>query len=146
VKCPKCKDELVVKKEGGQGLVVLDVCPSCEGAWFDKGELDSLDDSVHTNVEELSFEPATRLGEIRYTCPRCDVDLEPLSPKEDEDLVVDHCPKCGGFWLDPGELDWIRRIALELDEREQADMKPISRPADWSWLKWAAYSLWGRRA
>ncbi len=146
MRCPKCRDELKETKAGEHGFVILDECPSCEGAWFDKGELDTLDDSVHTNAEALSFRPAMRMGDVRYRCPKCDVDLEPLTPEEDEDLIVDHCPKCEGFWLDPGELEWIRQIALARDSKAQENMKHIRKPADWSWLKWAGHCLWGKRS
>ena len=36
--CPACKTELRQTDLGEFGLVVLDVCPECEGTWFDKGD------------------------------------------------------------------------------------------------------------
>jgi Zn-finger nucleic acid-binding protein len=140
VKCPKCRVELETKTGAEQGFEVLDVCPSCNGAWFDKGELDALDDSVLTNVEELAFEPAS-IGDTRYSCPRCGGDMEPLIPEEDRHLVIDRCPRCEGFWLDPGELDALREISLRLDEDR---IEPLGPRSDRSWLEWLAYALAGR--
>ncbi|MEN6626284.1 MAG: zf-TFIIB domain-containing protein [Candidatus Sumerlaeia bacterium] len=38
---------------------------------------------------------------------RCPVDHEPLVLCELEGIEVDYCPRCGGIWLDRGELDLI---------------------------------------
>jgi Zn-finger nucleic acid-binding protein len=35
------------------------------------------------------------------------------------DVVVDECPACGGYWLDPGELRTIR-TAFATDEERRA--------------------------
>ena len=144
MKCPKCRDELEERSGGEYGFEVLDVCPSCHGAWFDRGELDALDDSVLTNVEALTFNPAN-IGDARYACPRCGGDMDPVTPEGDPHLVVDRCPRCEGFWLDPGELDALRKISLELDEEQIQELEPITRPHDWSWLKWLAFNLRGGR-
>jgi hypothetical protein len=34
-------------------------------------------------------------------CPRC---LVKLNQREHHDVQIDECPKCGGLWLDKGEL------------------------------------------
>ncbi|MFM6932435.1 MAG: zf-TFIIB domain-containing protein [Novosphingobium sp.] len=35
-------------------------------------------------------------------CPACRV---PLASAERHGLQIDHCPQCGGLWLERGELD-----------------------------------------
>jgi len=37
-------------------------------------------------------------------CPACN---EPLVAFELEGVEIDRCLKCGGTWLDAGELDWV---------------------------------------
>jgi hypothetical protein len=39
MRCPRCGEHLVEKEVSG---VTLDECPSCQGLWLDKGELDAL--------------------------------------------------------------------------------------------------------
>lgn len=36
------------------------------------------------------------------TCPRCNKPMEKLKKF---DVVIDHCGKCGGMWLDDKEID-----------------------------------------
>jgi rubrerythrin len=39
MRCPKCGQNLVT---GHNGLVEIDVCPSCRGLWLDANELESI--------------------------------------------------------------------------------------------------------
>jgi len=40
-------------------------------------------------------------------CPRCAVELV---EKESDNVKIDSCPKCGGVWLDSGELEQLRLV------------------------------------
>lgn len=40
-------------------------------------------------------------------CPRCGGDLK---EQHVEDVKIDECQDCRGVWLDPGELDQLRRV------------------------------------
>lgn len=46
-KCPVCEVEL---KEVSEAGVFVDVCPSCNGKWLDRGELDK----ILARMEEIS--------------------------------------------------------------------------------------------
>ncbi len=51
-------------------------------------------------------EDAKAAGTSSMKCPRCDGDL-----KENrlEEVSIDTCEKCGGVWLDSGELDQLTK-------------------------------------
>lgn len=49
-------------------------------------------------------------GEHYLNCPRCDVHMDKLVKK---DVVIDICKKCGGMWVDAGELEKLGEIAKE---------------------------------
>jgi Zn-finger nucleic acid-binding protein len=140
MQCPVCNAELRQTDLGEYGLVVLDVCPQCQGIWFDKGELDRLDGSVWVNVEEHTFHEVEG-DHKKATCPRCNVSLEPLSPHDVEDLIVDRCPSCEGFWLDKGELARIGDVADQVHAELAEKATPVQKPLNWSWIRWAAYNL-----
>jgi Zn-finger nucleic acid-binding protein len=44
-------------------------------------------------------------------CPNCA--NQTLVTSQRRDIEIDHCPNCGGVWLDRGELEKIVRIATE---------------------------------
>lgn len=138
MKCPKCNADLKASDLGEYGFVILDICPGCQGAWFDKGELDRLDDSVWQDAEELAFSDVSDSHQ-GLKCPKCTAQLRPLVPMDDKELVLDRCPNCQGFWLDSGELERVRALTLKLDSDLVSKAKPLKRPDNWSWLRWSVY-------
>ena len=138
MKCPKCESELKTSDFGEYGFVILDICPGCEGAWFDKGELDRLDDSVWTNIEKIEFDK-TSAAHMDLICPKCQEQLEPISPRDATEIVVDRCFSCEGFWLDRGELDQMRDVAAEVDSAKEIIW--LEAPPDWSSLRWIIYKF-----
>jgi len=69
--------------------------------------------------EKIKYaEEAKASGNSTMSCPRCDGSLE--ETKVDE-VLIDTCNKCGGVWLDSGELEtlttggkegsgWLKRL------------------------------------
>jgi uncharacterized protein with PIN domain len=53
-------------------------------------------------------EEAKAAGTSSMQCPRCDGRL--MEMKADE-VTIDTCDKCGGVWLDSGELEQLTRKA-----------------------------------
>ena len=115
MKCPACYNELTPRR---LGTVTVDVCQgACGGAWFDAFELQRVAETEHA-AEELSEvvrDPHLRVDATRKrACPRCDsVKLIRHFASGLRRVEVDHCPSCGGYWLDHGELDKV------LVEKEQ---------------------------
>ena len=139
MKCPICENvDLRATDFGEYGFVIIDICQNCQGSWFDKGELDRLDDSVWTNVEKVEWHNISP-DHKNIKCPKCNINLEPLSPEDAKELIVDYCPSCQGFWLDKGELDRMREVSLKIDSETSKKMTKLQRPPDWSWLRWSIY-------
>ncbi len=101
IECPRCWVEM--KKEEVEVLgpnVIIDVCPNCQGIWFDKNELKKiLGDRKLANY--LTKHIGTQ-SESKRVCPRCGglMDLEYA-----QDVEIDVCLVCNGAWLDHGELE-----------------------------------------
>ena len=123
MKCPACGNTLTEKTIGG---VPLDVCEGgCGGVWFDWFELQKFDEShEHAGEELLSISRDENVvidHEQKRNCPRCgDIVMMQhfFSPKME--VEVDECPKCGGYWLDTGELHHIRDQFADNTERDEA--------------------------
>ena len=49
---------------------------------------------------------AKAAGVSSMKCPRCDGSLTEM---QFEEVMIDKCEKCGGVWLDSGELDQLTR-------------------------------------
>ena len=51
-------------------------------------------------------EEAKAAGTSSMQCPRCDGSLK---ESQVEDIMIDTCEKCGGVWLDSGELEQLTK-------------------------------------
>ena len=101
VKCPVCQvPGFVVEFQG----VELDLCPDCNGTWFDRGELDLILDQEHP-VEQN----AAKTEEARRRCPICRKKMDKLNIGPGRSVLIDSCPEGCGLWFDAGELDDLTR-------------------------------------
>jgi len=104
LECPRCW--VAMKKEEVDVLgpnIIIDVCPKCQGVWFDNNELKKiLGDRKLANY--LTKHIGTQ-SESKLVCPRCGglMDLEYA-----EDVEIDVCLNCNGAWLDIGELERLK--------------------------------------
>jgi len=109
IKCPRCwvelKKEEVKEEVLGPG-VIIDVCPKCQGIWFDNNELKKVLGN-RILAEYLTKHVGTE-SRSKLVCPRCGglMDLEYA-----EDVEIDVCPDCHGAWLDYGELERLKKKA-----------------------------------
>ena len=124
MKCPACDHEL---QEMTVEDLTVDVCQNgCGGIWFDWFELQKVDEPSEQIGEALlniEKDPACRPDHSKKrNCPRCrDVVMMRHFFSTLMAVAVDECPKCGGYWLDAGELKQIReQFASEADRKKAA--------------------------
>ena len=120
MKCPVCQTEMVEKDFGG---VMVDVCENgCKGIWFDWFELEKLDESNEGMGKALkaALDDDRSNDEDRgqTPCPKCDLPMHIHKYKSAKEVNVDECYKCGGFFLDAGELKAIRENFMSEEESE----------------------------
>lgn len=102
ITCPKCNAILEPFEASG---VEVDVCPTCAGVWLDKGELEKLYgswgivDIERATAGDRAVPPSTPAVDL--SCPACEGKLITISIKG---VGLDGCIKCGGLWLDKGEI------------------------------------------
>ena len=113
--CPTCRKELQSKLVGE---VQIDECLGCKGIWFDKDELRQVKDQAEPDSNWMQFElwkheDLFRVSAKPLKCPVCILDMVAIN-YDTTNVEIDHCIKCGGTWLDGGELEKI--IAVLEDE------------------------------
>lgn len=125
--CPTCNTKL---SEVSIEDIQLDVCKDgCGGIWFDRFELEKLDEPHEFTdanlINILAVESPNKHDQSqKRKCPKCDnlVMMQHFYSVKKE-VEVDHCPGCAGYWLDEGELFKIRNQFNTDEERKQAAME-----------------------
>jgi Zn-finger nucleic acid-binding protein len=110
MKCPVCNKEMVNEDFGG---VNVDVCENgCKGIWFNQGKLGMLDEKnegLGKALEAALRSPRHNDGNRGpIKCPKCSIPMHTHKFARDQEVNVDECYNCGGFFLDSGELTEIR--------------------------------------
>jgi len=124
MKCPACDHQLT---ETQVGAVTVDACQGgCGGIWFDAFELKRVDEqheAAGDHLIRIQRDPKVIVDQSpKRACPRCDgikLKRHLFGPKSK--VEVDHCPNCGGYWLDAGELEKIRQ-----ENRPASTAKPAA--------------------
>jgi uncharacterized protein len=116
--CPECSLPL---ESTNIGDVELDFCSSCQGIWFDHNELKSITPKNSQSPPEFSgllSRPLKSVDNRKRNCPSCQ---SLMSVKQRHGVELDLCQRCGGIWLDGGEL----RIVLETLQQEKIRLEKV---------------------
>lgn len=119
--CPRCTADLVTVDFEG---VEIETCPVCQGEWLDADELRAVVQRAEGRFDRQEIaalnQARTDLFSIvhtnadRMTCPKCPGQkLTAFNYAATSGIILDKCPRCGGIWLDHGELE---RVHALLDE------------------------------
>lgn len=117
---------LPLKELNVDGLVVDVGWKGCGGIWFDKGELEQVDEAKETRGEALLNIP--RDPDILVPdrairkCPVDGTSMNRIRFGEKIPLEIDECPECGGVWLDGGELEKLRDFFKDEVHRREAQV------------------------
>ncbi|HUO85389.1 MAG TPA: zf-TFIIB domain-containing protein [Thermoanaerobaculia bacterium] len=119
--------------------VVVQVCPADGGMYLAKGELNKVADETAGDLEYStldldSFEHADDSPPAR--CPRDpDVVMQKVEFVIETNIILDHCPRCHGFWLDGGELVRINEEVRNLNEADrQVPDRALETFAQFIWM------------
>jgi Zn-finger nucleic acid-binding protein len=133
--CPRCQVRLaVVELEG----VPLETCDRCAGHWIElphrlkqiidarKGRLspEELAEAIRDGRHTMAIEAVRE----NLPCPACRGAMEPFNYGGDSGIILDKCHRCGGIWLDAGELDRVHLAVAASDLGLEQDLKRFSGP------------------
>ncbi len=123
MKCPACGRAMTETSVAG---ITVDACKGgCGGVWFDWLELKKVDEQHEEAGQDLLHVERADGVQVDHDgkrdCPRCDgiVMMRHFASVKRE-IEVDECAKCGGFFLDYGELNRLRDQYATEEERQQA--------------------------
>jgi len=128
MKCPR--DGTGMRVEEHEAGFEVDRCPTCNGEWLDKGELEAVKAKVEMDFEmgwlvdpgdmNVSFSRKRQEEFGPIDCPRCGARMDVTEYEGWKDVIVDVCPKGCGLWLDSNEL-WALQVLFERSLREHGD-------------------------
>jgi len=106
MKCPKCHD--VEMYAFAYREVEVDRCPSCDGVWLDKDELETiLNNELGAQIDLVSFtQNPPSSDEAPAYCHTCDREMTALVGAAD--VRFEWCETCEGMFFDKGELTIIQ--------------------------------------
>ena len=121
MQCPACGSPLEAVQIQD---IEIDQCPQCRGVWFDHIEIDEIlaipKLPARLTSQELYRDPPELIPEGERSCPRCSESLKTIHV---DDVTLDACASCKGFFADIGEVD---RLAAASEQRYQASTQDES--------------------
>jgi Zn-finger nucleic acid-binding protein len=120
--CPSCGDSLKPKETAG---VRAHVCEGgCGGLWFELQQVRRLKDRLPGSGQEFLFiersEGVHLWRNPEHPCPVCRTTLlyrHCFSRKQE--VEIDQCSKCGGYWVEPGRLAALGNDAKSPEEKTE---------------------------
>src|SRR4051812_24237017 len=98
--CVKCEGKLARVEVDG---VLVDQCATCDGMWFDGGELRRVLGMKSVAPLRNVAHPSRADDDKPARCPRCRGQGNLVRVRSvKSDIHIDTCPVCGGQWLDGG--------------------------------------------
>src|SRR5215213_10311048 len=112
LRCPRDRKVLHTAVIGDASV---EVCGACHGAFFDSGDMLRASGVA---ADPMSWDRPETGGAIKdgtLMCPKCETVMPAQDIKhEGKHVEIDRCGRCGGIWLDKGELEAIVAIGHAL--------------------------------
>lgn len=110
--CPVCQSYMIVVEHDN---IELDYCTTCQGVWFDSGELELLLESSGLESPTPFLDAILKAVEAssperKRKCPICRRKMKKAFIDEGGEILVDICHGEHGIWFDGGEIDHLLRL------------------------------------
>ena len=108
LKCPKCQTLTLKNFKTSEGVAV-DLCDTCKGLWMNKGETAKTAE-MESDFPDYKYSMSTAKS-VTMKCPECQAAMVTVKYSKESSLEVEHCEKCGGIFLDAGEISKIESVS-----------------------------------
>lgn len=126
--CPRDHALLQVQEVGE---AELDICGTCGGQFFDSGEMFA---AFGVKADPSYWDREETGGSVKNStihCPNCEtVFLAQDIKYESHQVEIDRCGKCGGIWLDKGEVETIMKIGEAMKPKLDAETAKAKEELD----------------
>lgn len=120
--------------------IIIDICPTCQGIFLDKGELQKiLENKEECDGNLLKFIETgcikeEKLWQNEIECPKCHQFMQKFPYAGSSDIIIDSCRNGCGIWLDKGEIfkiaDYLTKTSQPLDSKQQDNIKQMLSTLD----------------
>ena len=93
---------------------IVDRCTTCNGIWFDEGEVEALSNKEASAAIDTG---TTDIGKLHntiydYRCPRCGGQMEKKADSQQQHIWYETCYDCNGSFFDAGEFRDLAQMTI----------------------------------
>jgi Zn-finger nucleic acid-binding protein len=109
--------------------IELDYCTSCQGVWFDSGELELFLNSMGIDSRSVFLGNILNSQEVQSTgkkrkCPICSKKMKKTIISRQPEIIIDVCQRGDGLWFDSGEvISLIKQVVDKTPAKEDAQQQ-----------------------
>jgi Zn-finger nucleic acid-binding protein len=109
--------------------IELDYCTSCQGVWFDSGELELFLNSMGPDSRSVFLGNILNSQEVQSTekkrkCPICGKKMKKTIIGRQPEILIDVCQRGDGLWFDSGEvISLIKQVVDKTPAKEDAQQQ-----------------------
>jgi Zn-finger nucleic acid-binding protein len=111
MRCPKCRCDMEQVEVDG---TIIDRCTSCNGIWFDEGEVETLSNQEAAAAIDTGKAAVGRQTNVidQYRCPRCGGHMDKRVDPQQQHIWYETCLDCNGSFFDAGEFRDLAQVTI----------------------------------
>ena len=111
MRCPKCRSDM---KQINVDDTIVDRCTTCNGIWFDEGEVEALSNKETAAAIDTGTTDTGKLHNTidDYRCPRCGGQMEKKVDPQQQHIWYETCNDCKGSFFDAGEFRDLAQVTI----------------------------------
>jgi Zn-finger nucleic acid-binding protein len=123
LKCPKCSVDFV---SAVRHKIAVHACPSCKGMWFQRQELEELEDEAFDFGEHEKGTLVPSSTPTTLKCPECAAPLRRFQYRF-YDMEMEFCENQHGYWLENDEDTRVLELMRQEEQGEERRLRVEDR-------------------